>query len=310
MKKNALLLATCLLFSCKVFGQKDDLPVSGNVKIGTGINNSSLPIGLSWEIGGTSPLLQLDANFRFAGSNPSINTQYRGANFRIDTRTSFPLFQWFGRKQGQLTEDGLMTLTEDGRLGIGDFNPQYKLSVLGEVGGVNIYTNGHFHSSSDWGGMYVGANRFVGGAGDKIGFWANGKFGMVMNSAGGVFIGDQAEYKPMPAGFKLAVEGKIIAKEIKVSASLADYVFADGYQLRPLSEVAGYIKQHGHLPEIPSAAEVAKEGMNVGEMENLLLKKVEELTLYLIEVKEENARLQQQLARLSARSKPSRRAAR
>jgi hypothetical protein len=84
--------------------------------------------------------------------------------------------------------------------------------------------------------------------------------------------------------YKLVVNGKVKAKEIKVTVTdYGDYIFSPAYRLRPLSEVDAYIKQNGHLPEVPSAAEVAREGMNVGEMENTLLKKIEELTLYLIQ---------------------------
>lgn len=63
----------------------------------------------------------------------------------------------------------------------------------------------------------------------------------------------------------------------------SDYVFKPTYKLIPLSEVKTYIDQNQHLPEIPSEEEVKKDGINLGEMNKLLLKKVEELTLYLIE---------------------------
>jgi hypothetical protein len=119
---------------------------------------------------------------------------------------------------------------------------------------------------------------------------------------------------PVPAGYtgvQLAVGGRIIAKEVKVTvAGLGDYVFAPAYRLRPLSEVDAFIKQNGHLPEVPSAAEVAKEGMNVGEMENTLLKKVEELTLYLIGqnkklevLQQENQQQARQIEHLQSRKK-------
>jgi len=64
---------------------------------------------------------------------------------------------------------------------------------------------------------------------------------------------------------------------------LPDYVFAPNYALRPLAEVERFVRQNSHLPEVPSAAEVAKDGLALGEMNATLLKKVEELTLYLIE---------------------------
>jgi len=84
---------------------------------------------------------------------------------------------------------------------------------------------------------------------------------------------------------KLAVNGKIRAKEIKVEpnpATWPDYVFGTDYNIASLAELEKYIKENKHLPEIPSAKEVAANGVELGEMNKLLLKKVEELTLYLI----------------------------
>ena len=85
----------------------------------------------------------------------------------------------------------------------------------------------------------------------------------------------------------LTVGGKIGARAIYVVAPTAawpDYVFKPGYQLRPLSEVERYVQANRHLPEVPSAATVQAERLDVGEVEALLLKKVEELTLYLIDM--------------------------
>ncbi|PRD44963.1 hypothetical protein C5745_18840 [Sphingobacterium haloxyli] len=83
---------------------------------------------------------------------------------------------------------------------------------------------------------------------------------------------------------KLAVNGNIRAREIKVeTANWPDYVFQKDYELKSLSEVEKYINENGHLPEIPKAEEVEAEGVSLGEMNKLLLKKVEELTLYLLE---------------------------
>ncbi|MDN3581383.1 hypothetical protein [Mucilaginibacter flavus] len=87
---------------------------------------------------------------------------------------------------------------------------------------------------------------------------------------------------PDPA-YRLSVNGKIRAKEIRVETSWADFVFDKGYELPLLADIKTYIDQNHHLPEVPSAAEVAKNGVNLGEMNKLLMKKVEELTLYLIE---------------------------
>jgi hypothetical protein len=98
------------------------------------------------------------------------------------------------------------------------------------------------------------------------------------------------------SAYKLAVEGTIGARKVKVTQTTpwADYVFNDDYKLQPLSAVENYIKTNKHLPEVPSAAQVAKEGIDVGENQTLLLKKIEELTLYMIEMKKSNERIEKQ----------------
>lgn len=83
---------------------------------------------------------------------------------------------------------------------------------------------------------------------------------------------------------RLAVNGKIRAKEIKVeTANWPDYVFEDDYKIISLQELEKYIKERKHLPEMPTAKEVEAGGVELGEMNKLMLKKIEELTLYLIE---------------------------
>lgn len=84
--------------------------------------------------------------------------------------------------------------------------------------------------------------------------------------------------------FQLAVGGKIGARKVQVTQNQwADYVFDKKYKLRNLSQLERYIKTNKHLPEIPTTEQVLKEGVDIGEMQRLLLKKVEELTLYIIE---------------------------
>jgi hypothetical protein len=93
----------------------------------------------------------------------------------------------------------------------------------------------------------------------------------------------------------LSVNGTIHSKEVKVNLTgLPDYVFKPDYHLPTLSEVKTYIDKNSHLPEMPSAQEVEKNGLNLGEMNKLLLKKVEELTLYLIE-KDKEAQTQKEV---------------
>jgi hypothetical protein len=95
---------------------------------------------------------------------------------------------------------------------------------------------------------------------------------------------------------KLAVNGTIHSKEVKVDLiGWPDYVFEPTYNLKPLSEIETYIKENKHLPEVPSAKEVEKNGVLLGEMNKLLLKKVEELTLYMIEFKKRDELLQNRI---------------
>lgn len=91
------------------------------------------------------------------------------------------------------------------------------------------------------------------------------------------------------SGYSLAVCGKIGSREVKVEAynGWCDYVFEDDYKLSTLEEVSEFIKENKHLPEIPSAKEVEEKGINVSEMMTLMMKKIEELTLYTIEQEKE-----------------------
>ncbi|NML37949.1 hypothetical protein HHL17_12160 [Chitinophaga sp. G-6-1-13] len=95
---------------------------------------------------------------------------------------------------------------------------------------------------------------------------------------------------------KLAVKGTVLAQRVKVSVAAAewpDYVFNKNYVLPSLQEVENYISQHQHLPDMPAAAEVAKDGHDLGEMNRKLLQKVEELTLYIIDLQKRIATLEQ-----------------
>ncbi|MBO7054089.1 MAG: hypothetical protein J6W37_01730 [Bacteroidales bacterium] len=87
------------------------------------------------------------------------------------------------------------------------------------------------------------------------------------------------------SGYKLAVDGGILCEEVKVIANVpsADYVFEKGYNLRSLGEVEAYVNENKHLPDVPSAKEFKENGYKMGDMDNLLLQKIEELTLYIIE---------------------------
>jgi len=115
-------------------------------------------------------------------------------------------------------------------------------------------------------------------AGTQAGGWGVWRKLLVENIAGNVGIGTDAPTE------RLSVNGKIRAQEVKVeTANWPDYVFAEGYQLPSLRETAEFIKRNKHLPGVPKAAEVEENGLSLGEMNKILMQKVEELTLHLIE---------------------------
>ncbi len=101
---------------------------------------------------------------------------------------------------------------------------------------------------------------------------------------------------------KLAVEGSIGAREVKVTATgWSDFVFKKEYNLPTLEEVEKHIAEKGHLENIPSEEEVVKNGINLGEMNAKLLQKIEELTLYLIEIKKENVEVRKENSEMKKR---------
>jgi hypothetical protein len=95
------------------------------------------------------------------------------------------------------------------------------------------------------------------------------------------------------------VEGAIRCRKLKMDlATWPDYVFHTDYLLRPLPEVEQFIRQNNHLPEVPSEKEVTENGLDLGENQSVLLKKIEELTLYLIEQNKKLEQLQKEMESL------------
>ncbi|KAA5538196.1 hypothetical protein [Paenimyroides baculatum] len=131
-------------------------------------------------------------------------------------------------------------------------------------------------------------------ANDKLKF--NGKvgigyaFGTFPTTAGGVNV----------SVYNLFVNGGILTEEVRVilKAQWADYVFADNYNLKSLKEVEQFIKQNGHLPNVPSAAQVKENGIEVGEIITIQQEKIEELTLHLINQEKQLEELKAQVKQL------------
>jgi hypothetical protein len=131
----------------------------------------------------------------------------------------------------------------------------------------------------------------------------NSSGNVILQSSGGVVgIGTEAPCATSPpANCLLSVNGGIQAKEVVVNAGWSDYVFAPEYRLATLTEVADYVRENHHLPDIPSAREVQEKGVSIGEMQAKLLAKIEELTLHMIQAERESADLRRENAVLAER---------
>jgi hypothetical protein len=168
-------------------------------------------------------------------------------------------------------------------------------NVLGRVAFVNG-TGGYYNSSVY--GFRDGADNSAG-----IGFhtYSNASWvtPMTIKANGKVGIGTAQPDE------LLTVKGKIHAQEVRVDLDVPgpDYVFEKNYDLKSLEEVETYINTNKHLPEIPSAKTMEKEGISMGEMQMKLLQKIEELTLYLIEQQKQNKLQQQEIIALQAEIK-------
>jgi hypothetical protein len=192
---------------------------------------------------------------------------------------------------------GSMVLSDQGSFGLGTFNPQARLSLGANGAGKKIllYDNGA-------GGVQAGfgVDMAPGSSGRELSVFtstsdntngsisfgkrleSNGVYTELMKILGNGSVGIGTSD---PQTYKLAVNGSAIFTLVKVKATATpwpDYVFHQTYKLRPLSEVEQYIQQNNHLPEVPSATEVEKNGLDVGDNQAVLLKKIEELTLYAI----------------------------
>jgi hypothetical protein len=204
--------------------------------------------------------------------------------------------------------DTLFRMRDDGRMGISYNGASYGRTVNISGTGINFYnTNDAFFGGAIFPtdtSLIIWSNS---GANNYLVLqpsWGNTGIGTYTPNAKFHLNGTQliGGNNAIPAtGYQLSVDGKIIAEEVKVqlSTSWPDYVFADDYRLMPIEELEKSIRQNKHLPNIPSAADVtAEKGIELGEMNRKLLEKVEELTLYIIQLKKENTSLESRLKKL------------
>jgi hypothetical protein len=238
----------------------------------------------------------------------------------------------------QWTTNGTnISSTNTGNVGIGTASPQSRLHVHSELSGFSAISIG---SPNSQGNIYVPLGASPGGYNidfytwrdmepDQIGariraerintYQPNAALVQAMDlsfsTSSGILKSELTERMRISnngnvgigtatPNAKLAVNGNIRAREIKVeTANWPDYVFTKDYQLLSLKETEQHIKDKGHLPGIPSAEEVKTNGVDLGDMNAKLLKKIEELTLHLIAIEKENKAMANRLLRLEKSKK-------
>jgi trimeric autotransporter adhesin len=301
-------------------GSKAQLFSSGNNVIG----------GTNVGIGTGAPSAKLDV---FGGGSGNIDLRVNGRLLTGDATgnggiwlngNSFDCFVGnFSNNVGFWTSgQGWATFQIDkttGNTGIGTASPNARLQVAG-IGGstVDFRVNGRMATgdANGYGGIWLngeGNDCFVGNNGSYVGFWTNSvgfSALQIEKATGKVVLGNVST----PNGYKLFVEQGILTEKVKVAvkttANWADYVFDKNYQLPVLQQVEQYILKHQHLPGIPAASEVVKNGLDLGEMNAKLLGKIEELTLYVIALNKDavvqkkcNDDMQQQITALQQQLK-------
>jgi hypothetical protein len=179
---------------------------------------------------------------------------------------------------------------QNGNVGIGTATPNTKLDLRGDLTidggeGSRIYTSNSPVELNKY-LILLNSTLNTSAAGLKVGgLLVSDSYAFANPSKNDLVVkGSVSIGVANTPGYKLAVNGNIRAKEIKVeTANWPDYVFAKDYQLPSLQETEKHIREKGHLPGIPSAEEVKVNGIDLGEMNAKLLQKIEELTLQLIE---------------------------
>ena len=192
----------------------------------------------------------------------------------------------------------------DGKMGVGTTAPSRDMEVKGDLLLSNRNHGGFFLMTSSNGSMEIASgnddNSYIDFKG-KSNLDADYMGRILYNDARASFaiLGGKVGIGTANPQSTLAVNGKLTAKEIEVTnTGWADYVFKADYPLPKLETVEAHIKQFGRLPNMPNAQEIEEKGLNLGESQVKLLEKVEELTLYMIELNNEVKQQREEIARL------------
>lgn len=294
-----------------------------SVEMVSGNNNVSVPESLG--IGLLNPENKLDVRIATTdGQNGPILSSYPIASFINNGSTGGKRGLQIGAPTGSIVSPVFLkvtgtsnrfailnennqeqfTLLGDGRMGIGIHEPKVKFHLH-----ESISPDAYIHLTNQTTGMALGDGLEISSNGDlganiwnyESGYlrFATGNTERMRISAGGYLgIGTSNPSE------LLTVNGNIKAKKLIVSqAGWPDYVFAPQYELKPLSAVESFIKKYKHLPDVPTEEQISENGLNVGDTQVLLLRKIEELTLYVIELKKELAKKQDKTVTKKNRSK-------
>jgi len=191
--------------------------------------------------------------------------------------------------------------TTTGAAGIGTTSPAAKLHVQ------SINASGYSNPA-----LLVGSTNHTGALANNFEFYNyNASFTPVLSSLdfwmtkyGHVGIKRTLQIGPKAAdgaysNYTLSVDGDMIAKRCVIQIdSWADYVFNDNYTLPTLNEVEAFVNENKHLPGVPSEQEIKDQGLDMGEMNKILMQKVEELTLYIIDQNKKIEKLQETVNKL------------
>ena len=273
------------------------LKSSGNVGIGTISPNAKL------DVSGT---IRLNDNALYLHTTTD---QWHGLVF--DATANGPrLFGYGGITFGTMSTGTYiekMRINSNGNVGIGTNAPSQTLDINGRInvsngviqrGGAPLTTTSDLGLYSLQSGMYMrfvtnnAPFRFYSDGGTAPFYGTNAL--MSIESSGWVGINTTN----MDPQYKLSVKGAIHAEKVVVEIGWADYVFNKDYQLMPLKELENYISENKHLPNIPSASEVEDNGVDVGAVQAKQMEKIEEMSLYIIEMNKMIQEQSQQIAEL------------
>jgi hypothetical protein len=265
------------------------LDIEGNVRIATDLNiEGKLQVAQFATAPGEHKIIFADENGQLFTDNIPLYDNMGDHIAEMDIVTNG---NWI--KYGEEDENTGIFISSENKVGIGTSNPSSMLDVRSS-GDASVVA---FSSQANNAGFWAANSVFGYGFGvdiDGIGHIA-ANFNTPVNlmnfySNGKISIGNATP--STGTSHRLFVEGGITSEEVVINALTSskewpDYVFKEDYSLMSIFELKEYINKNGHLPNVPTAVEIYKEGQNLGEINAVLVEKIEELTLYLIKQQEE-----------------------